>query len=57
MSTLVLYRLVLWCTGCGQSLSAQHYANWFHLQAYKPYTMTSATDFATVAGSTTVFLR
>jgi len=21
----------------GKSLSAQHYANWFHLQAYEPY--------------------
>ena len=41
--------------GVGKSLSAQHYANWFHLQAYASYAMTSVADFATVAGSTTVF--
>ena len=52
------YRYIGLCygsPGVGKSLSAQHYANWFHLQAYASSTMPSAADFATVAGSTTVF--
>jgi hypothetical protein len=52
------YRYIGLCYGApgvGKSLSAQHYTNWFHLQAYEPYTMTSVADCATVAGSTTVF--
>jgi hypothetical protein len=52
------YRYIGLCYGApgvGKTLSAQHYANWFHLQTYAPYTMASEAEFAPVAGSTTVF--
>src|SRR6266446_10599848 len=48
------YRYIGLCygsPGVGKSLSAQYYANWFRLQAYASSTMTSAADFATVAGA------
>jgi len=41
--------------GVGKTLSAQCYANGFHLQAYTPYTMASPAALAPVARSTTVF--
>ncbi len=41
--------------GVGKTLSARHYANWFHLQAYPPYACASEAEFPAVAGSTTVF--
>src|SRR5712692_1269068 len=52
------YRYIGLCygsAGVGKTLSAQHYANWFHLQAYPPYAFASEADFAAVADSTTVF--
>ena len=52
------YRYIGLCYGApgvGKTLSAQHYANWFHLQAYPPYAFASEADFAAVADSTTVF--
>jgi DNA transposition AAA+ family ATPase len=41
--------------GVGKTLSARHYANWYRLEAYHPYTVASATELAGVSGSTTVF--
>src|SRR2546428_495940 len=41
--------------GVGKTLSAQCYANGFHLQAYAPSTMASPAALVPVAGSTTVF--
>jgi DNA transposition AAA+ family ATPase len=38
----------------GKTLSARHYANWYHLEAYHPYKFASAAEFAGVVGSTTV---
>lgn len=40
--------------GVGKTLSARHYANWYKLEAYHPYTFASETEFAGVVGSTTV---
>jgi DNA transposition AAA+ family ATPase len=41
--------------GVGKTLSARHYANWYRLEAYHPYTFASEAEFAGVVGSTTVF--
>jgi DNA transposition AAA+ family ATPase len=41
--------------GVGKTLSARHYAHWYRLAAYHPYTGASAAEFAGVVGSTTVF--
>ena len=52
------YRYIGLCygvAGVGKTLSAQHYANWFSLQAYFRSPLPSAADVAAVAGSTTVF--
>src|SRR6266446_5046567 len=52
------YRYIGLCYGApgvGKTLSAQCYANWFHLQADAPSTMAPPAALATVAGSTTVF--
>src|SRR5437899_12812600 len=46
---------MLWRGWCRQTLSAQHYARWFPLQAYFRSPLPSAADVAAVAGSTTVF--
>ena len=39
----------------GKTLSARYYANWFKIGAYPPYAFGSDTEFAAVAGTTTVF--
>jgi DNA transposition AAA+ family ATPase len=52
------YRYIGLCygaAGVGKTLSAQHYAKWFDLQAYFRAPLPSEADFAAVAGSTTVF--
>lgn len=52
------YRYIGLCygaAGVGKTLSAQHYAQWFGLQAYCRAPLPSAADVAAVAGSTTVF--
>jgi DNA transposition AAA+ family ATPase len=52
------YRYIGLCygaAGVGKTLSAQHYAKWFGLQAYFRARVPSAADFAAAAGSTTVF--
>src|SRR4029450_4411802 len=52
------YRYIGLCygaAGVGKTLSAQHYAKWFDLQAYFRTPFPSAADVAAVAGSTTVF--
>jgi DNA transposition AAA+ family ATPase len=52
------YRYIGLCygaAGVGKTLSAQHYAHWFGLQAYCRAPLPSAADGAAVAGSTTVF--
>jgi len=52
------YRYIGLCygvAGVGKTLSAQHYVNWFSLQAYFRAPLPSAADVAAVAGSTTVF--
>ena len=41
--------------GVGKTLSARYYANWFKIGAYPPYAFGSDTEFAAVAGTTTVF--
>jgi DNA transposition AAA+ family ATPase len=41
--------------GGGKTLSARHYANWYRLEAYHPYTVASTAELAGVVGSTTVF--
>jgi hypothetical protein len=41
--------------GVGKTLSAQYYANWFHLQAYLSQAFASEDDLSAVTGSTTVF--
>jgi AAA domain len=40
--------------GVGKTLSARHYANWYNLEAYRPYKFASEAEFAGVVGSTTV---
>jgi len=52
------YRYIGLCygaAGVGKTLSAQHYANWFGLQAYCRSPLPSEADMAAVADSTTVF--
>jgi len=52
------YRYIGLCygaAGVGKTLSAQHYARWFDLQAYFRAPLPFAADVAAVAGSTTVF--
>jgi DNA transposition AAA+ family ATPase len=52
------YRYIGLCygvAGVGKTLSAQHYANWFGLQAYFHSPLPSAVEVAAAAGSTTVF--
>src|SRR4029453_1213650 len=52
------YRYIGLCygaAGVGKTLSAQHYAKWFDLQAYFRSPVPSEADVAAVAGSTTVF--
>jgi AAA domain len=52
------YRYIGLCygvAGVGKPLSAQHYVNWFSLQAYFRAPWPSAAAVAAVAGSTTVF--
>src|SRR2546428_3702377 len=52
------YRYIGLCygaAGVGKTLSAQHYAHWFPLQAYARSPLPSEADVAAVAGSTTVF--
>src|SRR6266852_5063565 len=52
------YRYIGLCygaAGVGKTLSAQHYAHWFPLQAYALSPFASEADVAAVAGSTTVF--
>jgi DNA transposition AAA+ family ATPase len=41
--------------GVGKTLSARHYANWYRLEAYHPYTEASAAELAGILGSATVF--
>jgi DNA transposition AAA+ family ATPase len=41
--------------GVGKTLSAQHYANWFHLEASYSYTSMNESMFAAIVGSDTVF--
>src|SRR5262245_16146106 len=41
--------------GVGKTLSARHYAHWFHLEAFHTYTSLDASTFATIVGSDTVF--
>src|SRR2546428_11944687 len=52
------YRYIGLCygaAGVGKTLSAQHYAHWFDLQAYFRSPWPSEADMAAVAGSTTLF--
>jgi AAA domain len=52
------YRYIGLCygaAGVGKTLSAQHYAQWFPLQAYARSPLPSEADVAAVAGNTTVF--
>jgi len=52
------YRYIGLCygvAGVGKPLSAQHYAQWFPLQAYARSPLPSEADMAAVAGNTTVF--
>ena len=41
--------------GVGKTLSARHYAHWFHLEAYHSYTSMDEPTFAAIVGSDTVF--
>jgi DNA transposition AAA+ family ATPase len=41
--------------GVGKTLSARHYADWYRLEAYHPYTEASAAEWAGLLGSATVF--
>jgi hypothetical protein len=41
--------------GVGKTLSARHYAHWFHLEAYHSCTSMDETTFAAIVGSDTVF--
>src|SRR2546426_6836461 len=54
------YRYIGLCygaAGVGKTLSAQHYAHWFDLQAYFRSPWPSEADMAAVAGSTTLFYK
>jgi len=41
--------------GVGKTLSARHYAKWWHLEAYHPVKGTTETEFAEIVGSNTIF--
>jgi DNA transposition AAA+ family ATPase len=41
--------------GVGKTLSARHYANWYRLEAYHPYTEAPTAEWAGLLGSATVF--
>jgi DNA transposition AAA+ family ATPase len=41
--------------GVGKTLSARHYANWYQIEAYSPYSFASDAELAALLGSQTVF--